>query len=268
LKSFDRFIGIDWSGAAGEYQAGIQVAEISGQTNRLRLVRPPGGSHWSRQSVLDFITRATDQRTLVGFDFAFSLPWNRQLESLPVCFGGLTGARQLWTFIDDFCKDMPFLRASPIWQSQESPFRPFIKFWSRAAQYQGDLFNGGQLRRTEIAAQASGLRPKSVYRLAGHQVGAGSFAGMRLLSRIARAQSTNIAIWPFDEIETANVVIAEFILRPSIDWRISRGRRQSRSNLALMQRPPSMCLNSSMRNMRRGFPIRLTRSMHWSALPR
>ena len=219
MKSFDRFIGIDWSGATGEYQAGIQVAASDTDRKRLRLIRPPGGSHWSRQSVLDFITSATDQRTLIGFDFAFSLPWNRNLESLPVCFGGLQGARQLWAFIDDFCNDVPFLHASPIWQSQESPFRPFIKFWSHASQYQGDLFNGGQLRRTEIAAQASGLRPKSVYRLTGHQVGAGSFAGMRLLNRIARAQSKNIAIWPFDEIETANVVIAE--IYPAAFYRLT-----------------------------------------------
>jgi len=219
LKSFDRFIGIDWSGAAGEYQAGIQVAAIDTDTKRLQLIRPPGGTHWSRQSVLDFVISATDQRTLVGFDFAFSLPWNRDLESLPVCFGGLEGARQLWAFIDDFCTGVPFLHASPIWQSQQSPFRPFIKFWSRAGQYQGDLFNGGQLRRTEMAAQANGLRPKSVYRLAGHQVGAGSFAGMRLLHRIARAQGKDIAIWPFDEIETAKVVIAE--IYPTAFYRLA-----------------------------------------------
>ena len=209
MKGFDRFIGIDWSGAAGEYQAGIQVAEGSSFTKRLRLIRPPGGSHWSRQSVLDFITSATEGRTLVGFDFAFSLPWNRDLESLPVCFGGLAGARALWAFIDDFCNGSAFLHAGPIWLSPESPFRPFIKLWSRVNQYQGDLFNGGQLRKTEVAAKASGLAPKSVYRLAGHQVGAGSFAGMRLLNRIARAQSGDIAIWPFDAVETAKVVVAE-----------------------------------------------------------
>jgi len=170
LKSFDRFIGIDWSGAAGEYQSGIQVAEIDIDAKHLRLIPPPRNSHWSRERVLDFVTKATDRRTLVGFDFAFSLPWNRDLQSLPVCFGGLAEARALWTFIDEFCNGSTFLHASPIWQSPESPFRPFIKFWSRASQYQGDLFNGGQLRRTEIAAQASGLRPKSVYRLAGSQI--------------------------------------------------------------------------------------------------
>jgi hypothetical protein len=219
LKKFDRFIGIDWSGAAGEYQAGIKVAEIDKGTERVRLVQPPNRLLWSRASVLDFITLATDGRTLVGSDFAFSLPWNRGLKLLPACFGGLAGARQLWAFIDDFCNDIPFLHAGPIWQSQESPFRPFIKFWSRVDQYQGDFFNDGQLRKTEIAAQASGLRPKSVYRLAGPQVGAGSFAGMRLLNRIARAQSKHIAIWPFDAIETANVVIAE--IYPAAFYRLA-----------------------------------------------
>jgi hypothetical protein len=219
LKSFDRFIGIDWSGAAGEYQAGIQVAEIDRGTKRLRLVRPKGQSQWSRQSVLDFITAASDGRTLVGFDFAFSLPWNSGLATVPACFAGFSGARQLWTLIDDFCSDMPFLHASPIWQARESPFRPFIKFWSRAEEYQGDLFNGGQLRKTEVAAQAGGLRPKSVYRLAGHQVGAGSFAGMRLLNRIARAQTSEIAIWPFDPIGAAKVVIAE--IYPAAFYRLA-----------------------------------------------
>ena len=223
MKSFDRFIGIDWSGAAGEYQAGIQVADIDIDGKRLRLLPPPRGSHWSRERVLDFITSATDRRTLVGFDFAFSLPWNRDLEALPACFGALAGARALWAFIDDFCNATPFLHAGPIWHSQESPFRPFIKFWSRVSQYQGDLFNGGQLRRTEIAAQASRLRPKSVYRLAGHQVGAGSFAGMRLLNRIAHASSEDIAIWPFDEIETAKVVIAE--IYPTAFYRLASHTR-------------------------------------------
>lgn len=209
MSAFDRFIGIDWSGAAGEYQAGIQVATIDADAKRLRLIRPSRGLHWSRESVLEFITSANDRRTLVGFDFAFSLPWNRDLQSLPLCFGGLQSARQLWAFIDDLCSGSTFLHAGPIWLSPDSPFRPFIKFWSRPSQYQGDLFNGGQLRKTEIAAQASGLRPKSVYRLVGHQVGAGSFAGMRLLNRIARKQSKDIAVWPFDRIETAKIVIAE-----------------------------------------------------------
>lgn len=223
MKSFDRFIAIDWSGAAGEFQAGIRVAEFSNATKRLRLIRPSDRSHWSRESVLDLITSASKGRTLVGFDFAFSLPWNSDLRFLPACFGALAGARALWTFIDDFCNGSPFLHAGPIWLAAESPFRPFIKFWSRVNHYQGDLFGGGQLRKTEMAAKADGLTPKSVYRLAGHQVGAGSFAGMRLLNRIARGQSSGIAIWPFDAIETANVVIAE--IYPSAFYRMADRRR-------------------------------------------
>ncbi len=42
---------------------------------------------------------------------------------------------------------------------------------------------------------------------------------MRLLNRIARAQSTDIAIWPFDDIGTAKVVITE--IYPSAFYRLA-----------------------------------------------
>ncbi len=205
---FDRFIGIDWSGAEAEGQSGIQVAQIQRETKRLEPI-PPKRRNWSRRDVLQFVESLTDRRTLVGLDFAFSVPWHNGEESIPACLGELRGVRDLWAFIDHFCKDAPHFYGGPIWLSDESPFRPFIKFWSRDKQYEGPLFNGGQFRKTEMAAQKCGLQPKSVYRMAGPQVGAGSFAGMRVLRALAQSKSTEIAIWPFEAIENAKVVVAE-----------------------------------------------------------
>ncbi len=212
--NFDRYVGIDWSGAEGRYQAGIRVARYSQDTNELRLLPPLEGSNLSRQQVLDLIYSLTDRRTLVGLDFAFSLPWAAEPECLPSCFGDLRGVRDLWAFVDKYCKAEPFFYAGPIWLAETSPFRPFIKFWSREQQYEGPLFkrclsNGGLFRKTEKAAQECGLQPKSVYRMAGPQVGAGSFAGMRVLHALAQSKGTDIAIWPFEAIENANVVVAE-----------------------------------------------------------
>jgi hypothetical protein len=207
--AFDRFVGIDWSGAEGEHQSGIRVAQISRDAKYLKLVQPGSSRNWSRRGVLDFINSLTDRRTLVGLDFAFSLPWTVGSGCLPAFFDELRKARDLWAFVDDVCKVEPFFYAGPIWLSESSPFCPFIKFWSRERQYEGTLFKGGLLRKTEMAAREVGLQPKSVYRMTGPQVGAGSFAGMRVLHAVAKAKNVDIAIWPFDAIENAKVVIAE-----------------------------------------------------------
>ncbi len=221
--AFDRVIGIDWSGADGKYQAGIRVADIRSDTNQLRLLKAPGGANWTRDCVLDLIAATADIRTLIGIDFAFSLPWNQELESLTTSSGALGGVRRLWTFIDDLCKDELFLHARPVWLSELSPFRPFIKFWSRSSQYEGDLFGGGQFRKTEIAAKAGGLQPKSVYRMVGPQVGAGSFAGMRMLNRVSQIPNLSVAIWPFDEIGSASVVVAE--IYPAVFYHLAGQKR-------------------------------------------
>ena len=202
-SGFERFIGIDWSGASGEYQTGIQVAQLS-RDGTLQPIQPPDGRLWSRRCVLNFISSLADQRTLVGLDFGFSLPWV-ETAAAP----RWRGPRDLWAFVDSLCKAENFIYAGPIWLEEASAFRPFIKYWSPTLRYEGKLHQGGLLRQTERAAKRAGLRPKSIYRMVGPQVGAGSFAGMRVLHALAQTRGTGVAIWPFDEIGTARVVIVE-----------------------------------------------------------
>jgi len=129
----------------------------------------------------------------------------------------LQNARELWAYVENFCEKAPFFHGGPIWLSEESPFRPFLKCWSRKFQHEGLLFNGGLLRKAEKAAKAEGFQPKSIYRMAGPQVGMGSFAGMRILHALGRVSKENIAIWPFDETERAKVVVVE--VYPAVFYR-------------------------------------------------
>jgi hypothetical protein len=230
LAAFERFIGVDWSGAEGQFHKGIQVAEFLPRTRTLRLVRPPTGLNWSREGVLDFITSQSDRRTLVGMDFCFSLPWNSDESDLPACLGELRGVRELWAFVDEFCKLEPFFFAGPIWSLKASPFRPFIRCWSHTNGHEeGVSFKGGQFRKTEIAGRKLRVRPISVYKMVGPQVGAGSFAGMRFLHSLTCSARKHLAVWPFDQIGQATVVVCE--VYPSIFYRLANSSRPTESKV-------------------------------------
>jgi hypothetical protein len=234
-SAFERFIGIDWSGAEGERQSGIQVFEVSDKTKSPER-RPTlnGGKCWSRWDVLKFIDSLSGCRILVGLDFAFSVPWDSSLGCLPPCLSQLQGAHGLWKLIDHFCKDIPHLYGGPIWRAEASPFRPFIKFWSKEKEYEREIREASLLRRTERFAgnydlmKKSRVRPISVYRMAGPQVGAGSFAGMRMLHALASTRS-DIAIWPFDSIDKATVVVLE--IYPALFYALARQKRPTKDKI-------------------------------------
>jgi hypothetical protein len=226
---FERFIGIDWSGAEGQFHRGIQVAEFFGPTRTLRLLTPPKGPHWTRHAVLNLITHHSDHRTLVGLDFCFSLPWSEPSADLPAFLDGLRGVRDLWAFVDDFCKHESFLYAGSMWSAEASPLRPFIKHWSVANSHEGASFKKGRFRRTEAAARKFKVRPISIYRMVGPQVGAGSFAGMRFLHALAGLQRKDVAIWPFDEIGDAKVVVCE--VYPSLFYRLANCSRPTATQI-------------------------------------
>jgi hypothetical protein len=221
VRTFKRFVGIDWSGAKGATQSGIQVAEIEANAAGPRLIRPPNGRKWSRSGAMEYITQLNDKPTLVGIDFAFSVPWN---------FGGaqfdarqVTDVRALWALVDSICDGTPDLYAGPVWTAPDSPFRPYI--FHHHTKHRGELYYRLKRRKVEHL-EGNAI---SVYHMAGPQVGAGSFSGMRMLHRLTSSHREGIAIWPFDVVDGAKTAVVE--IYPSLFYRKAGARRPTSNDL-------------------------------------
>ena len=154
-----RVVAVDWSGRrTGE---AIWAASADGG-ELLELERG------SREEVIEEVLRRRD--TVVGLDFAFSLPIDY------VRSRGWTSAREVWAAME---REGEAILADP-----QPPF------WGR----KGSRAQTGwePLRRTEREAGA-----KSVFQIGGAgSVGTGSIRGMPYLLRLAEA---GWSVWPFDE---------------------------------------------------------------------
>ena len=219
MNRFRRFVGIDWSGARGRRQAGIQVALTDSDDSCCRLVKAAHGGNWSRSDVLDYIIGLDDLPTLVGIDFAFSVPWNGELAG-PT---RIDDVRSLWARVEELCDGTEHLYAGPVWAAEHSPFRPFI--FHHASGHTGPSYRRNNLRAVD-AVEGNAI---SIYHMTGTQVGAGSFAGMRMLHRLATRHGDSVAIWPFDAVDGTKTTIVE--IYPSFFYRSAGVSRPTRADL-------------------------------------
>ncbi len=97
IPAFERFVGVDWSGAQGRAYSGIAVAECGAGTGAPVLVQPPT-RRWRRTDFVDWVIgQASDERRmLIGIDCAFALPAAMATGLL----GGLIPPASLWAHID------------------------------------------------------------------------------------------------------------------------------------------------------------------------
>ncbi|MGC6484179.1 MAG: hypothetical protein ACON4P_00770 [Candidatus Puniceispirillales bacterium] len=198
----DLCIGIDWSGARGEFHKGIQVAEARPGDQAPVIITPPHPRGWSRQAVLDHLmARAGEGQVLAGIDFAFAHPFGDE-----GYYPGVSDAPQspeaLWSMIEAANAEQDHLYGGGIWHDPHlGPFynAPIkdgrgVKFASRR-------------RLTEIAsAEINGRHPSPTFNCVGPAgVGTGSLAGMRLLHRLAGTA----AIWPIIPAPEASLTVVE-----------------------------------------------------------
>jgi hypothetical protein len=224
IPVFDRFIGVDWSGARGSAYSGIAVAECGAGAGAPVLVQPPK-RRWRRTDFVDWVIgQASDERRmLIGIDCAFALPAAMATGLL----GENYSAASLWTHVDRVCTGandyygggfaLHEAHRHLFWHSGPRP--PDFSEHHRAGEH---------------ACRTAGLgSPESPLKLVGaRQVGKGGLAGMRVLAALSKQLGELFAVWPFDPIERARIVCVE--LYPRLFMRMAgHGNAKVRSGDAL-----------------------------------
>ncbi|MCP4079648.1 MAG: hypothetical protein GY743_05330 [Planctomycetaceae bacterium] len=176
---FDRFIGIDYSGAgtACSLQKGIAVYKASPTGQPIKIQAPPTARrsrNWSRLALFDWLNEQlqSEQRLAIGIDHAFSFPISYydeyQLESWP-------------EFLKDFVLHWPTDSADATVQQ----FR------------EGNARNGDAKAMRITDRWTAG--PKSVFQFdVQGSVAKSTHAGLPLLFRLREAFPKSLQVWPFD----------------------------------------------------------------------
>ena len=205
-ERFAHFLGIDWSGAAGERHKSIALALADARGGPPVLVRSAGG--WSRTEVLALL-RDLPADTLVGLDLGIALPFADSGAFFPGWDESPPDAPALWALIDQLCTDDPHFAASSLVDHPEAS-RHFRRHGGR----EGDRFHlaeslhrRGRFRVTEEAQAARlGCKPYSNFNLVGAaQVGKSSLTGMRLLHHLRG----RLPVWPVDPLPESGSAIVE-----------------------------------------------------------
>ncbi len=197
--TFDLFVGVDWSGAKGPRLPGLQVAACDASGN-VSLITGP----WTRQRVAEWLldqVRA-GHRVLCGADFSFCFPWADQQAYFPCNDDDPAGPGSFADVLEAACAG-----DADLYGGRFAETAPFDAHFHRRGVH-GARFNR-RLRVAEVATMDQGLgAPESVFNLVGaRQVGKSSLAGIRFLRWLK--QNPGVAIWPFDDISDAQLVLVE-----------------------------------------------------------
>lgn len=208
--AFERYIGIDWSGAKGSHLRGLQVALCERGTSPPKLITPASGGDWHREKLIRWvIEEAANTRILVGADFGFAYPYLDKGAYFPEYPESPKSALTLWQTIEKICSNEPDFYAGPFYKSPDAPLREYLHY----PRHKGSHFNH-RLRRTERAATSIHATPACMFKCIGKgQVGVGSAAGMRALHFFATNHNNILSIWPFDSLVESKSILVEIFPR-------------------------------------------------------
>lgn len=235
LPDFERFIGIDWSGAKAGYGNKIQVAIAKKGESAPELFDL--GVSWTRQSVMNWLTdeRAAGLVSLIGFDFSFAPPFVDHSSFLPGETEEETAA-DFWSYVDAECNDED-LGAASFLEARRGRYFYLGAMDGEKAPYM-------RLRACEKRFNAlGGGKPSSIFDAIGAaQVAKASFAGMRVLHRLKHHYS----IWPYQE--PVNSCIVEIYCRLFLKEATGAGKKirdygQLNHALARLNSLPVLAMN-------------------------
>ncbi|WP_262691222.1 hypothetical protein [Kordiimonas aestuarii] len=226
MQPFNKFVGIDWTGAKGVRHAGLAVALCTDGMGSPDLVDPPSGhNRWSRAELSDWLSarigRRKGERVLVGIDSSFGMPFMDEGRYFPVA-GAPTDVAHLWHTVRTLCgRDIDFYGGPFVDLHSDH----YLRVGHRGTRYRR------RMRVAENLAVASGAGPcESVFHLIGpSQVGLSGLSTMAMLHELNDAD--HIAIWPFDDPTSAPVVVVEIYAAAFAALGSHRGKVRDRAAL-------------------------------------
>lgn len=205
---FNRFIGIDWSGARGSVHPAIQLAVADVGADPPRLVAPPGRA-WSRLAVLDWLA-ALEGDVLVGIDAGLGFA------AVPGCDGP---ARDLWAEIDLVAAADPDLGGHGFIDHRRH------LFWCGIADGPRHLRAHLRVAEQVYAASRLGVPTSNFVLLGASQVGKATLSAMRLVHRLGWP------VWPFDPLPATGPVILEIYAQAFAAMAGTRGKLRDKAAL-------------------------------------
>ena len=197
---FRNFIGIDWSGARGPRQPGIQLAMAAPGGAAPLTLDPDRHRHWGRDAVLDrllALAAAPDGAPLlVGIDFAFAHPFVDKGSYYPGLAAAPRTPAGLWARVEAECIGDPHLYGGAMFAA------PGLADYYLSPRNHGAPRYSSRRRVTELAARAAARAPSPTFKAIGaDNVATGSMAGMRLIHALRAALGPRLAVWPFDTVD-------------------------------------------------------------------
>jgi hypothetical protein len=197
---FRGFIGIDWSGARGPRQPGIQLAMAVPGGGAPLTLDPDGHRHWGREAVLDRLLALADAPDeaplLVGIDFAFAHPFIDEDGYYPGLAAAPRTPAALWARVEAECTGDPHLYGGAMFAA------PGLADYYLSPRNHGASRYRSRRRVTELAARAAARAPSPTFKAIGaDNVATGSMAGMRLIHALRSTLGPRLAVWPFDWVD-------------------------------------------------------------------
>ena len=222
-NAFSGFAGIDWSGARGPRQPGIQLSlavpgdSESGGGVPVSLF-PDDGRAWGRDGIRDWLiaqATASARPLLAGIDFAFAHPFH----DVGAYYPGLADASPdvpnpvpdspaaLWARVEAECGGDPHLYGGAMFAA------PGLGDYYLSPRNHAAPHYASRRRLTEQAARASARAPSPTFKAIGaDNVATGSMAGMRLIHALKAALGPRLAVWPFDPVTPARLDHLDLVL--------------------------------------------------------
>ncbi|MCL4500540.1 MAG: hypothetical protein M1438_01630 [Deltaproteobacteria bacterium] len=204
--NFDRFIGIDWSGAK-DPRRGLQIAQCFQGRAVPQIVRNKKSNGWRRRDVLDWLVEINKEKVIAGFDFAFAYPYCDERAYFPGHHDSPKSYKSLWKAIDSICGGDFY--GGPFYKKNNAKFSDYLLY----STYTGKKYKPRMRITDNLCAKLAG-NPSSVFKCVGPEsVGIGSVAGMRFLHEVSTKLNKDFSIWPFHRENQGRSVIVEIFPR-------------------------------------------------------